>query len=90
LKKNPPYPSQYHLIKLLYFSLKPHIWKRPFEKGSKFKYFNPCALLTQLYFKNWHLNLSIQPTFHSPTSIPAQNMFPQCLCRTEATNYFPT
>jgi hypothetical protein len=61
LKKIAPYPSQYHLIKLLYFSssLKPHIyWKRKekkrekknplWETEKKFKYLNPYALITQL------------------------------------------
>jgi hypothetical protein len=33
------------------------------------------------------ITLSIQPTFDSPTFIPAQKVFPQCLCRTEPTDH---
>jgi hypothetical protein len=49
LTKKTPYPSQYHLIKLFYFSssLKPHILKKPFERPKK-KNFNPYPLLAQL------------------------------------------
>ncbi len=32
------------------------------------------------------ITLSIQPTFDSSTRIPAQKVFPQCLCRTQPTN----
>jgi hypothetical protein len=37
-KKKTPYPSQYHLIKLLYFSssLNLHIFKKPFERRKQF------------------------------------------------------
>jgi hypothetical protein len=35
------------------------------------------------------INLSIQPTFDSPTFIPTQNVFPQCLCGTEPVKYVP-
>jgi len=30
------------------------------------------------------ITLSIQPTFNFSTPIPAQKVFPQCLCRTES------
>jgi len=36
------------------------------------------------------ITLSIQPTFDSPNPIPAQKVFPQCLCKTEPTNYLPS
>jgi len=31
------------------------------------------------------ITLSIQPTFDSPTPIPTQNVFPQCMCRRKPT-----
>jgi hypothetical protein len=51
-KKNTPYPSQYHLIKLLYFSSSlepPHLKTNPLRDGKSFKYLNPDTLLTQLF-----------------------------------------
>ncbi len=32
------------------------------------------------------ITLYIQPTFDSPTPIPAQKVFPQCLCKREPIN----
>jgi hypothetical protein len=51
----------------------------------EFKKYISTLLLSScnFYKKNWDLNLSIQPTFDSPAPIPAQKVFPQCLCRTE-------
>jgi hypothetical protein len=78
-------------MKLLYFSssLKPHIFKKktPSKMEKKKK---PSRLSSPNFsFKNWHLNLSIQPTFDSSTPRPAQKVFPQCLCRKEPTNKIP-
>ncbi len=52
----------------------------------KFAHAHPLAWAKNK-FTHKPITISIQPTFDPHTLIPAQKGFPQCLCRTEPTNY---